>query len=90
MPVYSYKCVNCGIIDLYIPVEDVKETFNCTQCQENLVRVYSNFIIKKYSREVSKKIEYGAEPKVVCKNNACSEHQQPQIIRSKRKQPWIL
>jgi putative FmdB family regulatory protein len=65
MPVYEFLCATCGSFEQRRSLQEVGEPMACPMCQIVATRIYSTAGLILTSGAVRRRIEQGAEPKVV-------------------------
>ncbi|MCL1474931.1 FmdB family zinc ribbon protein [Argonema antarcticum] len=88
MPLYEFRCENCGTFEELRSMSEASEPMLCPICQTTAKRIYSvaGLIMTPYS--LSSRIEQSAEPRVV--NRSESKKPQTHKHHHHHDRPWMI
>ncbi|RXT06490.1 FmdB family zinc ribbon protein [Ammoniphilus sp. CFH 90114] len=68
MPLYGFRCNECGDFQQWIKLADVSNPVYCPNCSEHASRIFTAPGLSMVPNAIRKRMEYGAEPKLVSKS----------------------
>ncbi len=84
MPLYEFKCNDCGIFDLWRSMAESSSPAECPTCQSAARRVFSPPMLLSGSLRLSKKAN--PEPELV----KLDREPEPPKLKSPQGRPWMI
>ncbi|MMZ55119.1 Zinc ribbon domain protein [compost metagenome] len=91
MPIYEYRCRECGDFEKWLTMQETGLSVECPTCDEQAERVFSAPGLMIMSHNIRKRIEYGAEPKVMSKQELdMKPHYHRHSHKKEPSRPWQI
>jgi putative FmdB family regulatory protein len=87
MPLYEFRCNDCGIFDEWRTMSESSNPAHCPQCQESAKRIFSNVGIQ-LNGAIRLRKTADPEPQLVTKQE--SERSQHTRAKSHGGRPWMI
>ena len=84
MPLYEFRCKDCGVFDVWRPMAESSAPANCPECDERGNRIFSTPMT--LSRTVRMK-KVNAEPELVKRE---LEPKTPRVQHHSGSRPWMV
>ena len=92
MPLYEFRCEECGIFEQRRSLEEASKSMHCPTCQVDAKRVISapNVIMTPYA--LRSRVERSAEPRVVKRNQSQEPvtHKHHHHHHHHQGRPWMI
>jgi len=86
MPLYEFKCDDCGVVDLWRSIAERNDPANCPTCQQAMKRVFSPPMMLSGSLRLKQE---RPEPQLVQRSND-REPEQPKARSHNGGRPWMI
>jgi putative FmdB family regulatory protein len=95
MPLYEFRCENCGTFDSWRPLKDASVPMTCPICQTSATRVYTTPGLVKTPPQLAKAMyraeKSGYEPEVVKREYPAPQEEKPaQVTYQSHGRPWLI
>ena len=87
MPLYEFRCANCGEFETWQTLAEVGTPVACPQCQNQSEKIFSPPNINLNSRGLSLRRGESKEPKLVKSDRQPSS---PRYKQSRCNRPWMI
>jgi putative FmdB family regulatory protein len=86
MPLYEYKCSECGVFDEWKTIAEYNKPANCPTCQKQATRLFSPPMLLNSSLRLSKKAN--PEPQLIQKSGI--EPNKSKLSSHPEGRPWMI
>lgn len=90
MPVYEFRCEDCGTFEQLRNMSEASKPMLCPICQTTAKRIYSVAGLIKTPYALSSRIERSAEPRVVSKSEIKKSENHKHHHDHHHGRPWMI